>query len=214
MSTKTTIIFALGLTVLSLVLSLSFMPSIPEQVATHWNQYGEADGFSSRNFGMYFMPGIQLAVLLILLCIPLLDPLRSNIEKFRPVYNGFILVYAGFMTYLHLLTLLWNTGLRFSMIAWMMPGFAALMFFTGTLLDKAKPNWFIGIRTPWTLSNPVVWEKTNRAGARFFKIIAVLSLVGVAFPDFAIYIMMIPLLLGAFGLIVLSYVYYRRESAQ
>ena len=74
------------------------------------------------------------------------------------------------MSYIHLLTLLWNLGWIFDLVAWMSPAFAVLLFFAGVLMGKAQSNWFIGIRTPWTLSDNRVWEQTHRIGGIAFKV--------------------------------------------
>jgi uncharacterized membrane protein len=76
-------------------------------------------------------------------------------------------------------------------------------------MGKAQSNWFIGIRTPWTLSDNRVWEQTHQIGGFAFKICGAISLVGLIFPRIAIWFLLIPLLGTAFGLILYSYLYYR-----
>ena len=91
----------------------------------------------------------------------------------------------------------------------MIPAFAVLLYFAGVLMGKAQSNWFIGIRTPWTLSDNRVWEQTHRIGGIAFKVCGAISLVGLIFPRLAIWFLLIPLLGTAFGLILYSYLYYR-----
>jgi uncharacterized membrane protein len=90
--------------------------------------------------------------------LPLIDPLRANIVLFRPQYNLIAVFLSGFLVYLHVLTLLWNLGREIPIGGALAPAMGILFFRIGILMKSAKPNWTFGIRTPWTLSNPVVWD--------------------------------------------------------
>lgn len=166
---KKTRLLALAIIALSFLLSLYFYPWMPEQVASHWNTLGQVDGYMPRAWGAFLLPTVSLALLGLLWLIPLMDPLRRNIERFRGQYERFLLIFVLFFGYLHLLTLLWNVGVQFNLLAVLSPAFGALLYYVGVLTEHAKPNWFIGIRTPWTLSNEVVWERTHRVGGKLFK---------------------------------------------
>ena len=109
--------------------------------------------------------------------IPKIDPLKENIAKFRPYFDLFILLLFGFLFYLYLLTIAWNLGYRFNIIQLMAPAFGLLIYYAGVLIENSKQNWFIGIRTPWTLSSEKVWNKTNRQAGKLFKAAGVLSLL-------------------------------------
>jgi uncharacterized membrane protein len=206
MPKKITYIVLALFVVLSIGLSLALTNSFPEQMASHWNEAGQVDGYSSKFMGLYFMPLIQLLVAAVIIGIPSLDPLRRNIESFRGTYHLFAVAIVGFLTYMHILTLVWNLGYQMNMVLWMIPAFALLFFLAGSLIGKAKQNYSIGIRTPWTLANTVVWEDTHRVGGVVFKGCALISLVGMLFPDVAFFFMIGPILVGALGLVVYSYV--------
>jgi uncharacterized membrane protein len=85
-----------------------------------------------------------------------------------------------------------------------------LFFYTGIVLEKVKKNWFIGIRTPWTISSDEVWDKTHRLGGKIFKAVGVVSVVSVLLPAYA-FLIVIGLLVGAaVGLVAYSYVEYAK----
>jgi uncharacterized membrane protein len=214
MSNRITLILIALLVVASFTLSLILSGGMSESMATHWNAQGQVDGYSSRNFALYFLPILQLGIGLLLFFIPNIDPRRANILKFRPVYNTAVVVIMAFFTYIHKLTLFWNLGWSFNLTAWMIPGMAGLFFFMGILLKQAQPNWFIGIRTPWTLSDNTVWDKTHKAGSIAFKACAVFSLIGIAFPEQSIFFILIPILAVAFGLVLYSFILYRRLHSE
>jgi len=210
MKTKQVLIWALILIVAVIVLGLALSSRLPENMAVHWNERGEADGFGSRFMGIWFLPLVTIGFSLLLLGIPAIDPLKKNIEKFRKEYNLFILLFVIFFTYLQIITLFFNLGWQFNMLALLVPAFGGFFYYIGVMMEKAKRNYFIGIRTPWTLAHDDVWDETHRVGAWGFKISAILTLLGVVFPNFAIWFMIVPLILLSLGTIVYSYFVYRK----
>jgi uncharacterized membrane protein len=202
-------IVALGIIVLSFALAIYFYPQMPEKVASHWNAQGQVDDYMSRFWGLFLMPMISAILLLFFILIPKIDPLKENIEKFRRYYDGFVVLMLAFLFYIFLLALLWNIGWRFNMTQAIAPSFGVLFYYLGVLLENARRNWFIGIRTPWTLSSEVVWDRTHRVGGRLFKAAGVIALLGFLLPGFAIYLVVVPVVLAAFYAIVYSYFEYQ-----
>jgi uncharacterized membrane protein len=87
-----------------------------------------------------------------------------------------------------------------------------LFIFAGIMMRKAKRNFFIGIRTPWTLSSDRVWDKTHRLGSILFIILGILAMLGTFFVDNAIWFLMVPILATTLFLVIYSYVLYQRET--
>jgi len=181
-------------------------------MASHWNSQGEVNGYMSKFWGLFLMPIVIVALFLIFLIIPKIDPLKKNIEKFRKYFDGFILLMVIFMVYIHILTLLWNFNYRFNMTTMIIPAIAVLFYFIGIMLKEVKRNWFIGIRTPWTLSSDVIWEKTHQLGSKLFKLSAVLMLMGLFFDQYLVWFVLVPTLGTALFLIVYSYVEYKKRK--
>ena len=117
-----------------------------------------------------------------------------------------------FFLYVHLLTAAWNLGARFNMVQFMSPAFSVLFYCCGVLLEKAQRNWFIGIRTPWTISNEEVWGKTHRLAGKLFKIAGIIALGGLILPDAAFYLVIFPILLFSLYITVYSYWEYKNIS--
>ncbi len=207
---KTTLI-ALGLILLSLATGIVLYPQLPDRVASHWNIRGESDGSSSKMF-VFFLPALTAILLGFFLLIPKIDPLRRNIAEFRKYYDLFILSFTGFMSYLFLLTILWNTGYVFNMPQMLAPGFGVLFYCTGIVLENAKKNWFIGIRTPWTLSSDVVWHKTHKIGGKLFKACGVVAVFGALVPAYALLLVIVPVVAVALYTVVYSYVEFVKQG--
>jgi uncharacterized membrane protein len=196
------------------IAGLSVWNRLPDQMASHWNVNDQVDGYMSKFWGVFLMPLITLGMFLLFLVIPSIDPLKANIAQFREVFNLFIALIVGFMVYVHALTLLWNLGYtNFGLGRAMMPALGVLFIFVGYMLRKAKRNFFIGIRTPWTLSSDRVWDETHRIGATLFMISGTLALLGSFFGGMTAFVMiMVPLLGSTIFLVIYSYVLYQRET--
>ncbi|MCD6535947.1 MAG: SdpI family protein [Thaumarchaeota archaeon] len=204
----------LGLVLLSFMVSLYFYPLMPEKIAIHWNVQGQVDGYASKFPGLFILPFLLTGIVLLFITIPRVDPLKENIEKFRKYYDGFVILFSAFMVFIHLYIISWNIGIRVSPNIVLPIGFGLLFFYCGILCENAKRNWFIGIRTPWTLSSERVWERTHKLGGRLFKACGLISIAGLIFPSHAVYFILIPVMFAAAFLIVFSYFDYQKEMRQ
>ncbi len=214
MTTKRTLVLIVLLAVVALAVSLWAYPNLPEMVPSHWNLQGEVDGTMQRTTMVFLLPGLMLFLGLLLLFIPTIDPLRSNVERFRGAFNWFIVGMTLFFLLMHVLTILAGLGVSFNMTIVLIPAVSVVMIGIGFVLDKTKPNWFLGIRTPWTMSSPNVWEKTHRLGGLLFKIGGVVLLAGMAFSPQTGFLLMIGLILAiTLVTVVYSYFAYRAEGS-
>jgi uncharacterized membrane protein len=129
------------------------------------------------------------------------------------VFNLFIALIVAFMLYIYILSLRWNLGdMDFNMSQAMLPAMGILFFFLGYMLRKAKRNFFIGIRTPWTLSSDRVWEETHRLGSVLFMISGALVFLGSLFGGMlAFWFLFVPLIGSTLVTLVYSYILYQRE---
>jgi len=158
------------------------------------------------------MPAISTFLLLLFILIPKIDPLGENIAKFRRYFDTFVLLIIIFLFYLYLLTIFWNLNFRFNLIQLLVPALGILFFYTGILVENAKRNWFIGIRTPWTLSSDQVWKKTHQLGGKLFKAAGVIAFLGVFFQNFAIYFVLVPAVGVSLYTTVFSHFEYQKET--
>jgi len=214
MTTKATTIITLILIGLALLAGAVLWNQLPERMASHWNANDEVDGYISKFWGVFLMPLITLGMLVLFLVLPGIDPLKANIAQFRKSFNIFIVLIVAFMLYIHGLTLAWSLGYQdFKMSAAMLPFLGVLFIAIGWMLKKAKRNFFIGIRTPWTLSSDSVWDKTHQLGSILFMASGALAIVGGFFGGAtAFWLMFVPLIGSSLFLVVYSYVLYRGET--
>lgn len=204
--------FGLVIAVVALAISVWAYPSLPPTVATHWNLRGTPDGFSSRFVAVAIGPLVIIGIMLLFNVLPKFDPRRENYAKFLSTYWLFANAVIVFMLILHGLVI--ATGLGYSVrIDRMMPLFIGLLFVViGNYLTRVEPNWFVGIRTPWTMSSDTVWRKTHRTGGWLMVIGGLALATGAFLPHTAL----LPLLIGIIVVvavipIVQSYVLWKRE---
>ena len=152
------------LVIIAVIATLSVYSRLPELVPTHWNVNGEVDDWSSRLWGAWTIPLVMAAMLLAFRAFPLIDPRRENYPKFAGAYEGILIIVLLFMLALHLSLLSTMLGRPVAVMRLMPVGVGLLLIGIGALLPRAHANWFIGIRTPWTLSNDRVWERTHKFG--------------------------------------------------
>jgi uncharacterized membrane protein len=195
---------------LSGVVSLLAAPALPAQLVSNWNAAGEPNGTMPKLLALWLFPGLTAGLLVVFAAIPRVDPLRENIAAFRPYYDWFVVVFTGYMLVLHAGIVAFNLGYEFDMTSLVLVAAAGLLYYAGVLVENAKRNWFVGIRTPWTLSSEAVWQRTHALGGRLFKLTGVLTLVGLLFGDYAIYFLVVPALLTAAVTIGYSYYLYER----
>jgi uncharacterized membrane protein len=214
MTTKTTVIIALVLIILALLAGALLWDQLPNQMASHWNVNDEVNGYMPKIWGVFLMPLTTLVMLALFLVVPSIDPLKANVAKFRESFNLFIVLIIVFMLYVHGLTLAWSLGYHdFKMSTAMFPFLGVLFIAVGFMLRKAKRNFFIGIRTPWTLSSDSVWEKTHQLGAVLFMASGALAIVGGFFGGMtAFWLMFVPLIGSSLFLVIYSYVLYWQET--
>lgn len=211
MSTRTTIIISLIAILAATVASAAIYPRLPEMAASHWNAAGQVDGYMPRFWAAFLMPLVSIGLLLLFLVIPAIDPLKANIAKFRRYYNAFIALIIVFMLFIHAITLAWNLGYdQFNIGNAIIPAVGVILIFAGVIMMKAKRNFFIGIRTPWTLSDDTVWEETHKLGGKLFIAAGIITMLTVFLGERGIWIMLPAALLAGFVPIVYSYFLWRR----
>lgn len=213
MSTRLTLSITIILLAAFFVVGLAVWKSLPDPMASHWNVNDQVDDTLPKFWGVFLMPIMAAGMFVLFLAIPHIDPLKANIAQFREAFNLLIVLILLFLGYIWILSIAWNLGYtNFRMSSAMLPALGILFIFIGWMFRRAKRNFFVGIRTPWTLSSDTVWDKTHQLGSILFMISGALALIGSLFGKNAIWFVMVPLLGSALFLVVYSYVLYQRET--
>jgi uncharacterized membrane protein len=202
---------AIALVALSFATAYFAHPLMPLRMASHWNIEGNVDGYMARDAGTYFMPLLGVAVLALLYILPSIDPKKENYRAFQAEYDELVVVIIAFLDYVYLLTLAYNMGFSFNLMQFLSPGFGALFLYTGAVIGKAKQNWFVGIRTPWTLSSEKVWDRTHALGSKLFMAAGVVAFLGMLAPQLFVAAIAV-VIAAAVATFVYSYAEYQKEK--
>ena len=178
-------------------------PLLPAQIISHWSGTGAPNGALPKFWGIFLWPAVMLAVFVLWSVIPLLEPLESNLKAFQRSYNLLFVALELFFCYGFALVVMFDLGHSFNIAQYLAPALAALLVAVGVLLKDSKRNFFIGIRTPWTLDSDEVWHRTHRLGA--------CVLVGIFAPQLLLALTVLPLIVVAFTTVIYSYVEFRHE---
>ncbi|MFA7301499.1 MAG: SdpI family protein [Candidatus Shapirobacteria bacterium] len=207
-------IIPLFIIAISFIVAIFAKPYMPPMMASHWGINSEVNGYMEKNFGLFFMPVLSISIYFLFLFLPKIDPYKNNFSQFKNYYDNFIIVIFGFLFYVYLLTIFWNLGYNFNLVQFLTPAFSLLFYFTGVLTQHTKMNWFVGIRTPWTMSNPIVWQKTHAIGGKLFKLVGFISLFGIIFPNLTFYLLFVPIIITVIFVFGYSYVQYLRYNQE
>lgn len=178
MKTMTRIhLVSLALVGVAAVLTVLAYGKLPDPVPTHWNVHGEVDGYTAKPLGPFLLPLAMLAMSVMFMVLPRISPRRFEIEGFDGAYGWIILSVQSML----LLTcgLAHLSGMGFDVdIGRMLSIAVGLLFMVmGNFMGKVTRNFFLGIRTPWTLSSEEVWLRTHRFAGKVFVLAGFLFVV-------------------------------------
>ncbi|MDD5527949.1 MAG: SdpI family protein [Patescibacteria group bacterium] len=205
--------FSILLIVISIIASFYFYVHFPDRVITHWNLAGEPNGYSGRAFAAFFFPALFVGMYLLFIFLPMLDPRKERYAEFAKIYNVFRNLIIFILVVIYFVASFNNLGANLNINVWV-PGAVGLLFIVlGNYMGKIKPNWFVGIRTPWTLSSETVWNKTHRFGGKVFIIGGLLMIsAGLAPLSWRLPIFVADIIILLFGTVVYSYFAYLQEK--
>jgi len=159
----------LWIVMIGLIVSAFFIyPHLPEQVPSHWNLKGEVDSYMSRPQGAFVMPLTVLVLYLLMVIVPVIDPRRDNYVRFKNAYRLMRWSLVLFLGGLWVLTIMFSMGYDVNISLIVKAGVALLLAVIGNFMGQFRHNYFVGIKTPWTLANEEVWHQTHRLGGRIW----------------------------------------------
>ena len=154
----------------TLVATTVAYPQLPSAVPTHFNLQGEANGYTPK-WALYLVgPGLMAAMLLFTWLLPKLSPKHFEMESFRSTYLQIMVMLVGMMAYIDA-TILWaGVGHSVNAAQATLAGVCLVFAMLGNVMGKVRRNFFIGVRTPWTLASERVWNATHRFAAKTFVV--------------------------------------------
>jgi uncharacterized membrane protein len=185
---------------------------LPERVASHWGVNGEVNGWSSRGFLLVLVPAIGLLMSIILAYAPTLDPKRRNFPMHAAPYWIITNTVLAFLACAHVLVIGYNLGWKINFTTVVGVGIGLLFMLMGNLLTQVRPNWIMGIRTPWTLSSDRSWRETHRIGGYGFVFTGLATLITtLTWPTRVHYVAIGGMIVTVISSVVWSYLAWKRD---
>jgi uncharacterized membrane protein len=209
MKIKQSVVIQLGMFAVAALYSLYFAARMPDTVPIHWNAAGQVDGYGSKWTGLFMQPGVSLMMILLTVALPKLSPRKFEIEPFEHTYSYIMVLVGALMLCLHVAVVQAAAGTHLDMSRVLFAVLFAFFGLMGNVMGKVKQNFYMGIRTPWTLADERVWHSTHRFGGRIWlaggAIGMVASLAGLPFSASITYLLII-----AFIPVLYSYFAYQK----
>jgi len=201
--------YSLIILLLGLGIVLWAYPKLPQQIPSHWNMKGEVDGYAAKAFGAFM--GLSIAALIYFgfYLLAKIDPLKKNYQRFN---KGYLLIRDTMITFfvlLNIISVLAGLGYIEDASKSIFILFSLLMIAMGNYMPTFKRNWFLGIKTPWTVSSEEVWNRTHRIGGKLFMLGGLLGLIEAIFMDSS-YLFLIGVIGASLGSTIYSYWLYQK----
>jgi uncharacterized membrane protein len=205
---------ALVLAVMAAISAWGWM-MLPEsaRIASHWSFGGQVTQTLPKVTGLLLLPGIGLVTCALIAIIPVIEPRRENLIASR---KAFLAIWLGALVAIavaHTVMVMNALGYAIDVPGVLIVAIAGVIAVAGNYLGKVRSNFFVGIRTPWTLSSDLAWEKSHRMLGRLFVFSALITLaVRFAVTVEAGYIALAATLTSsALVAIASSYVYWKQD---
>ena len=153
-------------------------PHLPAQTPSHWDADGNVNGWMPRFWAAAIWPLTMCGFALMLAVLPVISPRKFEIAPFACTYGVIVLATLAFLLVVGTVALLAGAGYHVSMELVAPIAVGALLMVIGNFMGKFRKNFFVGIRTPWTLTSDVVWERTHRLAGWLFVLAGLAWIVG------------------------------------
>jgi uncharacterized membrane protein len=181
---------------------------LPDPYPTRMDSSGLAVGLTRKPVGPFVTPLLTAAALLGMFVFPGISPKKFRVDKFLRVFDVVYFVSIAASVSVSVIGVLEVIGIRVPAGLSRLPTSLSLLVF-GNFMSKTTKNFWLGIRTPWTLASDEVWLKTHRLAGAMFMIAGLVDLA-MAVAGWNVTLSIIATLLAVVAAIVASYVFYRR----
>ncbi len=195
--------------------ALAVYPALPARIPMHWGFRGGVDRWGGKWPSAFVVPLAGVALWLLLPALRRLDPRRGHYERFEQTFWLLVNALVAFMAVVEVALLGAALGWAVDMtrVALVLVGLVFVVL--GNYLPRVRSNWWVGIRTPWTLESERVWRETHRLGGRTFVIGGLVTMVAALLPAVVRpWVALAGLVVGGFVPVVYSYVVWRREQLE
>lgn len=191
-----------------------YWDKFPDQIPTHFGMDGQPNDYSGKAFGLLMLPLMNIGMYLLFMILPKIDPSAKNYKLFADKYKIIQLILYVFFTFMFFIIAFYSLGYKINISMVTLYGVLALFLLLGNYMGNVRHNYFIGVRTPWTLANEEVWTKTHRLTAKLWVALSLIMMVLLPFlsnPDTGF---MVFVLVASMIPIVYSYILFKKLKSK
>lgn len=155
---------------------------LPDQLPMHFDVHGNVDRFGKKVNALGSLACLGLFLPLALGAVRHIDPRKSNYERFLNAFGMIRLILAVVLDLMLVAVVLYGLGYKINITNYARVGIGLVFIITGNYMPQVKDNFFVGIRTPWTLSNSEVWRRTHRLGGRIWVVTGLVLVLSAFLP--------------------------------
>jgi uncharacterized membrane protein len=205
-------VLSLVLVVGGLLTAAALYARLPQRLPTHWNWAGQPDGFTEKPWGPFVFPLLSAALWLVLAMLPRISPRGFRVERFDRVYGVVLVGSTALLLSIQAISFAAALGEPVAAPRFMAVALGLFFALLGNYLGKTTPNFWFGVRTPWTIASPEVWSRTHRLAGKLFVAAGLVgAILGAAVGS------LVPLVAAVLTVAVISvfysYIAYRGENA-
>jgi len=163
-------LLVVGLVILDLVIAAGFLLSMPSKVPAHWNWRGEVDRYGSPWEMTLVLSLCLMWIPLLMMALPAIESVGAPLARSQQIYGRMVIALTTTLVAVHVIIMLSASDRSLAPISGIPLILGLLWIALGNWMGKLRRNPVIGIRTPWTLRNDTVWERTHRLGGRLFVV--------------------------------------------
>jgi uncharacterized membrane protein len=187
-------------------------PRLPDQIPIHWNIHGEVDGYGGKFVGLLLLPLVVLGLYFAFRLMYLVDPGKQNYASFATALAAIRMTITFVLAVIYCAVVLATFGQTVNMNTIVLFAVGAMLIILGNFMGKIRPNWFIGVRTPWTLSSKLSWDKTHRLAGWLLILMGLFLAAAGAIQTSWMFILMVTMnVLCVAWMVVYSYLVYRQD---
>lgn len=207
--------FVFPLLLAPFIASFILWDKLPEEVPIHFNFQGEADDWGPKWINAIMLPLIGVGIYVLLLVLPKIDPKKKITSIQKPV-SAIRIITSFFFVGIYAFVMAASMGSMINFSSYILVGVGVLITIVGNYMNSMKPNYFIGVRTPWTLENPEVWKRTHRLTSKIWVITGIVMIALAFLPSIlesAITIIILITILAVIP-IVYSYLVFKKIDSE
>jgi uncharacterized membrane protein len=177
MNTRTALVATALMVAAGAIYTVALYPSLPDKIPIHWDIHGDIDGWGAKGWAVFLLPGASLIFAMLMVAGPWLSPRQYSPETFLETWNFLMVMCISLFWFLQGICLQAALNPDMNMGRALVAGMFVFFAILGNMLGKVRRNFWMGVRTPWTLASDTVWVSTHRIAARLMVAAGVLGAV-------------------------------------